>query len=52
MSGNTGVRLRGTITGGDESAGIEVTAVCAIFGRFLKKSVPPIIVPNAEMGHG
>ena len=49
MSGNTGVRLRGTITGGDESAGIEVTGrVRDLSADFLKKMWPPIIVPKSR----
>ena len=49
MSGNTGVRLRGTITGGDESAGIELTGrVRDLSADFLKKLWPPIVVPKSR----
>ena len=49
MSGNTGVRLRGTITGGDESAGIELTGrVRDVSADFLKKLWPPIVVPKSR----
>ena len=49
MSGNTGVRLRGTITGGDESAGIRMSGrVRDLSADFLKKLWPPIIVPKSR----
>ncbi|MGB8314111.1 MAG: DUF3971 domain-containing protein [Aestuariivirga sp.] len=49
MSGNTGVRLRGTITGGDESAGIQLNGrVRDISADFLKKLWPPIVVPKSR----
>ena len=49
MSGNTGVRLRGTITGGGESAGIELTGrVRDLSADFLKKMWPPIVVPKSR----
>ena len=49
MSGNTGVRLRGTITGGDESAGIQLSGrVRDLSADFLKKLWPPIVVPKSR----
>lgn len=49
MSGNTGVRLRGTITGGDESAGIRLNGrVRDLSADFLKKLWPPIVVPKSR----
>lgn len=49
MSGNAGVRLRGAITGGDESAGIRVSGrVRDLSADFLKKLWPPIIVPKSR----
>ncbi len=49
MSGNAGVRLRGTITGGDESAGIRMSGrVRDLSADFLKKLWPPIIVPKSR----
>ena len=49
MSGNTGVRLRGTITGGDESAGIRLSGrVRDLSADFLKKLWPPIVVPKSR----
>src|SRR6185295_1276484 len=49
MSGNTGVRLRGTITGGDESAGIQMRGrVRDVSADFLKKLWPPIVVPKSR----
>jgi hypothetical protein len=49
MSGNAGVRLRGTITGGDESAGIKLSGrVRDLSADFLKKLWPPIVVPKSR----
>lgn len=49
MSGNTGVRLRGKITGGDESAGISISGrVRDISADFLKKLWPPIVGPKSR----
>ena len=49
MSGNTGVRLRGTITGGDESAGIALSGrVRDVSAEFLKTLWPPIVVPKSR----
>lgn len=49
MSGNAGVRLRGTITGGDESAGIRMSGrMRDLSADFLKKLWPPIIVPKSR----
>ncbi len=49
MSGNAGVRLRGTITGGDESAGIQLSGrVRDLSADFLKKLWPPIVVPKSR----
>ena len=49
MSGNAGVRLRGTITGGDESAGIRLSGrVRDLSADFLKRLWPPIVVPKSR----
>jgi hypothetical protein len=49
MSGNTGVRLRGSITGGNESAGISMAGrVRDISADFLKRIWPPIITPKTR----
>ena len=49
MSGNAGVRLRGKITGGDESAGIQLAGrVRGISADFLKKLWPPIVAPKSR----
>ena len=49
MSGNAGVRLRGTITGGGESAGIRLSGrVRDLSADFLKKLWPPIVVPKSR----
>ena len=49
MSGNAGVRLRGTITGGDESPGIVLSGrVRDISADFLKKFWPPIVAPRSR----
>ena len=49
MSGNTGVRMRGQITGGDESAGIRLEGrVRDISADFLKKLWPPIVAPRSR----
>lgn len=49
MSGNAGVRLRGTITGGGESAGIRMSGrVRDLSADFLKKLWPPIVVPKSR----
>jgi hypothetical protein len=49
MSGNAGVRLRGEITGGDESAGIRMSGrVRDLSADFLKKLWPPIVVPKSR----
>jgi hypothetical protein len=49
MSGSAGVRLRGTITGGDESAGIRMSGrVRDLSAEFLKRLWPPIIVPKSR----
>ncbi|MEQ1520185.1 MAG: DUF3971 domain-containing protein [Aestuariivirga sp.] len=49
MSGNAGVRLRGAITGGDESAGIRLSGrVRDLSADFLKRLWPPIVVPKSR----
>ncbi len=49
MSGNAGVRLRGEINGGDESAGIVLQGrVRDISADFLKKLWPPIVAPKSR----
>jgi Protein of unknown function/AsmA-like C-terminal region len=49
MSGNTGVRLRGEVTGGDQSAGISLDGnVRDISADFLKKLWPPIVAPKSR----
>ena len=49
MSGNAGVRLRGKIIGGDESAGILLVGrVRDISADFLKKLWPPIVAPKSR----
>jgi Protein of unknown function len=49
MSANTGVRMRGIITGGEESVGIQLAGrVRDISATFLKKLWPPIVAPNAR----
>jgi hypothetical protein len=49
MSGNAGVRLRGKITGGGQSAGIALEGrVRDISADFLKKLWPPIVAPKSR----
>ena len=49
MSGDAGVRLRGVITGGERSAGIQLTGrVRDISAEFLKKLWPPVIGPKSR----
>ena len=49
MAGNTGVRLRGTITGGDESAGIQIAGrLRDVSAELLKKLWPPILTPRTR----
>lgn len=49
MSGNTGVRMRGIITGGDESAGIQLAGrVRDVSATLLKKLWPPIVAPRSR----
>jgi Protein of unknown function/AsmA-like C-terminal region len=49
MSGSAGVRMRGKITGGDESAGIKLEGrVRDISADFLKKLWPPIVAPKSR----
>lgn len=50
MSGNAGVRLRGIITGGERSAGIQMTGrVRDISAEFLKKLWPPVVGPKSRV---
>lgn len=49
MSGDAGVRLRGVITGGERSAGIQMTGrVRDISAEFLKKLWPPVVGPKSR----
>ncbi len=49
MSGNTGVRMRGIITGGEESAGIQLAGrVRDVSATLLKKLWPPIVAPRSR----
>ena len=49
MSGNTGVRMRGVITGGEESAGIQLAGrVRDVSATLLKKLWPPIVAPRSR----
>ncbi len=49
MSGNAGVRMRGEITGGSESAGIKLEGrVRDISADFLKKLWPPVVAPRSR----
>ncbi|MBL8790980.1 MAG: hypothetical protein JNM45_10805 [Rhizobiales bacterium] len=49
MAGNTGVRLRGIIKGGDESPGIQVAGrLRDVSAELLKKLWPPIMTPRTR----
>ena len=49
MSGNSGVRLRGTISGGKESAGILMSGrIRDLSAAMLQKLWPPIIAPKTR----
>jgi len=49
MAGETGVRLRGAITGGDESAGIQIAGrLREVSADLLKELWPPILTPNTR----
>ena len=49
MSGNTGVRMRGIITGGEESPGIQLAGrVRDVSASLLKKLWPPIVAPRSR----
>ena len=49
MAGNTGVRLRGIIRGGDESPGIQVAGrLRDVSAELLKKLWPPIMTPRTR----
>lgn len=49
MSGNTGVRLRGRISGGNESAGIQMAGrVRDLSAGLLKRLWPPIVAPKTR----
>ncbi|NMD08552.1 MAG: hypothetical protein GYA66_11305, partial [Phyllobacteriaceae bacterium] len=49
MAGNTGVRLRGIITGGDDSPGIQVAGrLRDVSAELLKKLWPPIMTPRTR----
>ena len=49
MAGNTGVRLRGSISGGEESAGINVAGrMRDVSAALLKKLWPPVVAPRTR----
>ncbi|HUR42627.1 MAG TPA: AsmA-like C-terminal domain-containing protein [Aestuariivirga sp.] len=49
MSGDAGVRLRGTISGGGESAGIQISGrVRDVSAPLLKRLWPPIMAPKTR----
>jgi Protein of unknown function/AsmA-like C-terminal region len=49
MSGNTGVRMRGTVSGGEKSPAIHLAGrVRDISAEFLKTIWPPIIAPQSR----
>lgn len=49
MAGQTGVRLRGSITGGEESAGIQVAGrLRDVSAKLLKQLWPPILTPKTR----
>jgi len=49
MSGNTGIRLRGAITGGGESAGILLSGrIRDLSATLLKRLWPPIMAPKTR----
>ncbi len=49
MSGNAGVRMRGKLTGGEESTGISLQGrVRDVSADFLKKLWPPIVAPKSR----
>ncbi len=49
MAGNTGVRLRGIISGGDESPGIQFAGrLREVSAELLKKLWPPIMTPRTR----
>lgn len=49
MSGGTGIRLRGEITGGGESAGVLLSGrIKEISASFLKQLWPPIVTPKTR----
>jgi hypothetical protein len=49
MSGNAGVRIRGTITGGGESAGIKLSGrVRDLSSALLKRLWPPVMAPKTR----
>ncbi len=49
MSGDSGVRLRGKITGGERSPGLMLSGrVRGLSAEFLKKLWPPIIAPKTR----
>jgi hypothetical protein len=49
MSGDTGIRLKGAITGGNESAGILLSGrMKELSAGFLKQLWPPVVVPKVR----
>ncbi len=49
MSGSTGVRLRGVITAGEQSPGIEIAGrLREVSADLLKKLWPPVLAPRAR----
>jgi hypothetical protein len=50
MAGNTGIRLRGAITGGDDSPGINIAGrLRDVSADLLKKLWPPVIAPKSRV---
>ncbi|MBI2719185.1 MAG: hypothetical protein HY245_15060 [Rhizobiales bacterium] len=49
MSGETGIRLRGVVTGGDRSAGLLISGrIRDLSAAVLKKLWPPVLAPDAR----
>ncbi len=49
MAGDTGIRLRGSITGGDDSPGINIAGrLRDVSADLLKKLWPPVIAPKSR----
>ena len=49
MSGNAGIRMRGTFTGGERSVGIKLAArLRDVSAPMLKRLWPPVVAPNTR----